>query len=90
MDPHLMAAHEQWYAALTSTEQRQLESLLRQATTSIQSAVEDARASALSATDQQHTSASRRGGSEMDRPNPVASNSFAPATLAPLGRDHGS
>jgi DNA-binding MarR family transcriptional regulator len=70
MDPHLMAAHEQWYAALTSTEQRQLESLLRKATTSIQSAVEDARASALSAADQQHTTASRRGGKRDGPPEP--------------------
>ena len=41
MDPHLMAAHERWYAALTASEQRRLESLLRKATAAIQSAVED-------------------------------------------------
>ena len=41
MDPHLMAAHERWYAALTAAEQRRLESLLRKATAAIESAVED-------------------------------------------------
>ena len=41
MDPHLMAAHERWYGALTAAEQRRLESLLRKATAAIESAVEN-------------------------------------------------
>lgn len=41
MDSDVMAAHERWYGVLSPAEQRRLESLLRKATASLESAVED-------------------------------------------------